>query len=185
MHADWNDAKQLFIVGPGYWIATQSIMACDRAVGAYPMNVKVMVCAVAALVAATASVAQAATVRSVAGVVLVSLGGAYQRLQGSAQLAAGSSVIANPGGRGQVVYSETCVVDVLPGAVVWIEASAPCQAGAQNSSPPAPGAEAAVAGGLGTTGTLAIVGGVAILGGALALGGGGGDDNNKRPPASP
>src|SRR6476646_2216804 len=75
---------------------------------------------------APGSQALAATVNSMSGQVLLNRGDGYKVVAGSAQGAAGDTVVANPGGSAQIVYPDGCVVEVLPGAVTAIAAQSPC-----------------------------------------------------------
>jgi hypothetical protein len=65
--------------------------------------------------------ALAATVEVVEGQVSINRGHGFQQVAGTADAYASDSVMANPGGRGKIVYPDGCVVDVYPGAVVTVE----------------------------------------------------------------
>lgn len=73
--------------------------------------------------------AHAATVRAVQGQVLVSSGQGYRLVDGSTQLGAGGTVVANPGAVAQVTYPGGCRVTVEPGSVYQIASQPPCQTG--------------------------------------------------------
>jgi hypothetical protein len=94
----------------------------------------------------------AATVNVSQGQVLLNRGAGYQRVMGSVQAGPGAMLVANPGGGGQIVYPDGCVVEVVPGSVYTIADQSPCQNGTSivNST------------------TLAV--GAVALGGGVALG---------------
>lgn len=75
------------------------------------------------------SAALAATVNVTNGQVLVNKGEGYRQVAGSTQANPGASVVANPGGSGQVVYSDQCIVEVLPGSVYNVAEQSPCATG--------------------------------------------------------
>jgi len=127
-----------------------------------------------ALAAAITTPLGAATLNQVQGEVLVSHGSGYQPVNGTIELQAGDSVIANPGSSAQIVYGETCHQEVQAGSVVFIEESAPCatQSQTQEAAQGAGEATSATAGIAGVDTTTLIVGGVAVAGGvgaAIAL----------------
>jgi len=68
--------------------------------------------------------AWAATVESVQPQVSINRGKGFKEVvTGPSEASAGDQVMASPGGHGRVVYSDGCVVDVYPGAVVTVQAS--------------------------------------------------------------
>jgi hypothetical protein len=71
----------------------------------------------------------AATVNATSGQVLVNKGEGYRQVAGSTQANPGASVVANPGGSGQIVYSDQCIVEVLPGSVYVVAEQSPCVTG--------------------------------------------------------
>jgi hypothetical protein len=96
----------------------------------------------------------AATVNAVQGQVLISHGQGYQPVIGSAHANPGDTVVANPGGSAQIVYSAGCTVPVQPGSIVTVASQSPC-----NSGPaPAAGSNALAIGAVAVGGTLAGVG---------------------------
>ena len=109
---------------------------------------KVFLCGVVVALSATA---QAATVRNVAGSVLVDRGSGFQRVTGDVTVAPGDRVLANAGGSANIVYSENCIVKVDPGAVVTV----------------IPASQCLPVGGL--TGVTPYVIGAAVVGGGAAL----------------
>ena len=87
--------------------------------------------ALAAVAAAMslAGPALAATVNATSGQVLLNRGEGYRLITGSTHGDPGNTVVANPGGSGQIVYDDGCVEDVLPGSAVTIAAESPCKSG--------------------------------------------------------
>jgi hypothetical protein len=84
----------------------------------------------------------------------------------------GDSVLANPKGSAQIVYSDCATVEVKPGDVVYVGEAPPCAVGAEG---------AAGLGGAGHSSGL-IVGGLAVAAGiGIVVGVSGGSDK----PASP
>jgi hypothetical protein len=96
--------------------------------------------------------AVAATVNVSQGQVLLNRGDGYQRVTGSAQAGPGAKVVANPGGGGQILYPDECVVEIVAGTVYTIAEKSPCQTA-----------------GLSINGTTLAIG-AAAAGGGLALG---------------
>ncbi len=90
-------------------------------------NFTVIVCLISALSLGTSAIA--ATVTATQGQVLVNRGNGYQRVAGSTQAGTGATVVANPGGSAQVVYSDGCAVTVEPGSVYTIAPQSPCATG--------------------------------------------------------
>jgi len=74
--------------------------------------------------------AWAATYVDPTGGVAISHGFGFQQIGGRTEVTAGDSVIASPGGHAKIVYANGCVVDVNPGAVVTVQETSPCKAGA-------------------------------------------------------
>ena len=64
--------------------------------------------------------AMAATVEVVEGQVSVNQGQGYKQVAAASAVSAGDQVMAAPGSRGKIVYSDGCAVDVYPGAVVTV-----------------------------------------------------------------
>jgi hypothetical protein len=112
-------------------------------------------------------IARAATVNALQGQVLVNTGYGYRLVDGSIQLEAGATVVANPGAVAQVAYGGGCTVTVQPGSVYQIAGGVPC--GRAQSAPPGAPADAggSSAGGSqsGGSGTLWVVGGAALVAG--------------------
>jgi hypothetical protein len=116
---------------------------------------------------------QAATVNAVQGQVLVNAGQGYRLVDGSTQVEAGGSVVANPGAVAHVLYPGGCQVTVEPGSVYLIAAQSPCQTGAKThagglggtsddkSTPPSSSASSGVNPWLLGGAALAVGGGVA------------------------
>ena len=70
--------------------------------------------------------AVAATVKPVHGTLLVNAGSGYKPLLVPMEVAGGSQVMANPGGRGEIAFADGCVLKVEPGQVVTIPHESPC-----------------------------------------------------------
>ena len=120
--------------------------------------------------------AEAATLQSIQGEVLVSHGNGYSLVRGSAQLNAGDSVFANPGGAAKIVYEDGCVVAVEAGSVLYVGPSSPCiETGSVSTSEASPIFE--------VDGTTLVIGGAVVGSGALAWALLSGDDGEE--PASP
>ena len=98
----------------------------------------------------------AAMVNATVGQVLVNRGQGYKQVIGSSEAAAGDIVVANPGGSGQVVYSDGCTVTVNPGSVYTIALHSPCSKDGDTGSS-----------GMSTT-TMLVVGGAVVVGGGGA-----------------
>lgn len=104
------------------------------------------------------------------GGLLIDTGSGYQVVAPPMEVQAGTSIIANPDGRGEILYADGCVQRVRPGEVVLVTEASPCAAGAPVRST-----------GIGDYGL--VIGGLVVGGGviaALALSGG---DSDK--PKSP
>jgi hypothetical protein len=112
-------------------------------------------------------IARAATVNALQGQVLVNTGQGYRLVDGSIQLEAGATVVANPGAVAQVVYGGGCAVTVQPGSVYQIAGGTPC--GNAQSAPSGAVADAGGASAAGSqsggNGTLWAVGGAALVAG--------------------
>ena len=70
--------------------------------------------------------ALATTVFATQGQVLINRGQGYQQVAGSSQANPGDTVVANPGGSGQIVYADGCTVQVRPGSIVSVAPQSPC-----------------------------------------------------------
>ena len=114
----------------------------------------------------------ATDVEVIEGKVSINRGDGYQPLVERTSASPGDLVMASPNGSGKITYSDGCVVEVKPGAVVPVNESSPCTTPTRSGFKP----------GYLIVGVL-VVGGVA---GVIALAGGG-DDNDKTSdkPASP
>ena len=77
-----------------------------------------------ALVTFLGATAQAATV--VEGPVMVDNGNGYVAVDSGTPVQPGSSVIAQPGAGGQIVYDDGCSVVVEEGYIVFVEPQSPC-----------------------------------------------------------
>jgi hypothetical protein len=77
-----------------------------------------------ALVTFMGATAQAATV--VEGPVNVDSGWGYEAVDSGTPVQPGNSVMAQPGGSGQIVYDDGCSVPVGEGQVVLVEPQSPC-----------------------------------------------------------
>jgi hypothetical protein len=131
----------------------------------------------AMLAICSAGQAFAATVRATGGQVLINRGEGYKMVAGTIQGGPGDSIVANPGGSAQIDYPDGCVVDVLPGSVVVINAQSPCSASnttvtsgsaTTSSTTPEPLSSDGGGGGSGISGTALALGAVAVGGGVGA-----------------
>jgi hypothetical protein len=126
----------------------------------------------AALAAACVAVSavDAATVKSISGRVLLNRGDGYKLVAGEALAEAGTTVMASPGARGQIIYPNGCVIYVNPPYVVTVEARSPCTAVAigQAGSLPGPTGTKATPG---TASAPGIDAGTFALGAAVVGGG--------------
>ena len=85
----------------------------------------------------------AATVSQIVGPLQVNTGSGFHQVTGSAEVAAGGSVMVAPGGKGEILYSDGCRIPVTPGSLAVVAPVSPCAQGADLGLPVAP----AVAGG--------------------------------------
>jgi len=76
-----------------------------------------------ALVTFLGATAQAAIVE---GPVKVDSGSGYAAVDSGTPVQPGSSVMAQPGGSGQIVYDDGCTVPVEEGQIVLVEPQSPC-----------------------------------------------------------
>lgn len=87
---------------------------------------------IAGLVAFGAAYA-APTVETLGGTVRVNQGKGFATLQGASAVKAGDTIMADPKGKGRLVYSDGCTVNVKPGALVTVAEVSPCSLNAQTS----------------------------------------------------
>lgn len=135
--------------------------------------------------------ANAATaVESIDGTVRVNRGSGFSVLQGSATVKPGDTVMADPKGKGRLVYGDGCSVNVKPGAIVTVAEVSPCSLTAQANDRDRQ--DAGFLPPIDPTTGLLVAGGVAGLGTGLgfALGNNGGGTGGIVPfiapkPASP
>jgi hypothetical protein len=112
-----------------------------------------------------------ATVQTMQGQVTINRGNGYEEVVSWADGHAGDKVMAGPGGYGKIIYSNGCVVNVRPGAVVAVQDEPPCRDGAVIAGHPYLIAGAMAAG---------------VVAGIVSLSGGNDNNNNKHSkPASP
>jgi hypothetical protein len=90
----------------------------------------------------------AADVVPIEGTPLVNSGNGFRPVAGATGLAPGDRVMVSPGGSAKIVYSDKCVVAVLPGRVVAVTPDPPCMfaKGAVKAEPYTVGPEIAVIG---------------------------------------
>ena len=69
---------------------------------------------------------QAATLDEIEGMVFVNRGNGYEPVANGTQVQPGDSVVANPGGRGQIVYDDGCTDIVEEGRVVLVTERSRC-----------------------------------------------------------
>ena len=91
----------------------------------------------------------AATLQPIQADVLINRGRGYQKVAGPTQAISGDVVMANPSGRGELVYDDGCRIPIDPGMVVVVEDESPCRRG---------------------VGWTPVVGGLAALAGAITAG---------------
>jgi hypothetical protein len=104
--------------------------------------------------------ALATTVSATQGQVLISRGQGYQQVTGSTQANPGDTVVANPGGSGQIVYPDGCTVQVRPGSIVAVAPQSPCN---QQEAPASATSNTLIVGAVVVIGTLAGVGIAALI----------------------
>jgi hypothetical protein len=63
------------------------------------------------------------------GDIQVNTGSGFHRISGSAQVAPGGSVMAGPGGKGEILYSDGCRTPVSPGSISVVAPVSPCAQG--------------------------------------------------------
>jgi hypothetical protein len=111
----------------------------------------------------------AATVNATSGQVFLSQGEGYRKVVGSTQAGPGARVVVNPGGSGQIVYPDGCVIEVAPGVVAVVAKHSPCGGGGGTAKSTGGGGSGSGSAG-GDTGLFAV--GAAVVGagvGAAAL----------------
>ena len=89
------------------------------------LRLSVIACFVA-LAVFVAPMTQASTLDEIEGLVFVNRGDGYVAAVNGVQVQPGDSVVANPGGRGQVVYDDGCIDIVEAGRVVLVREVSPC-----------------------------------------------------------
>jgi hypothetical protein len=89
------------------------------------LRLSVIACFVA-LAVFVAPMTQASTLDEIEGMVFVNRGDGYVAAVNGVQVQPGDSVVANPGGRGQVVYDDGCIDIVEEGRVVLVREVSPC-----------------------------------------------------------
>jgi hypothetical protein len=99
----------------------------------------------------------AATVTTIEGRVQVNAGTGFHQIPRSTQVAPGGSVMAGPGGKGEIIYSDGCRVLVNPGSVVVVSRESPCSQGLTPTEPLYMGLGAALAAAGGVIGIAASV----------------------------
>ena len=93
-----------------------------------------------------------ATVQATEGTLSLNRGDGYVEVLSWADAPSGSQVMANPGSRGKVIYSDGCEINVSPGSVYTVQDGSPCRAGL----------------GSGSARTY-VIGGLVIVGGTVAI----------------
>lgn len=102
-----------------------------------------------------------ASVVNIQGGVSINRGLGFKSVAGPTEVGAGDAVMVSKGGSAQIVYSDTCLVDVYPGPVIRVATSSPCLS--QPTQQPG-----ATAGGQITFDPLVIGAGIAAAGGSVA-----------------
>jgi hypothetical protein len=74
------------------------------------------------------SAASAATVESIKGRILLNRGDGFQVLAAPTTANPGDTVMASPGGDAKLRYSDGCVIDIRPGAILSVGTKSPCTA---------------------------------------------------------
>ena len=113
-----------------------------------------------------ASAGTMVTVRTIDGALSLNRGEGYVEVLSWAEAPAGSQVMANPGSKGKIIYSDGCTIDVVPGSVYTVQDSSPCSSGV-----------------VGRPRAYYVIGGLVVAGGAvaiIALTGGSDSDNGKQ-----
>jgi hypothetical protein len=80
-----------------------------------------------------------ASVTAIEGSLSVNTGSGFRNLSGTTEVRAGGSVMAGPGARGEILYSDGCRIPVNPGAVSTVAPVSPCALGADLRVPPTAG----------------------------------------------
>ncbi len=96
---------------------------------AWVPSVRIVALATAGLLSMSATAASAATVTGPEGAVLVSQGGAFKPITGSATVAPGARVMVRPGAVARISYEDGCSLRVGSGRVWTIRDQAPCKTG--------------------------------------------------------
>jgi hypothetical protein len=106
--------------------------------------------------------AWAVTVQTIDGTLSLNRGDGYVEVLSWADAPSGSQVMANPGSRGKVIYSDGCEINVSPGSVYTVQDSSPVLRGGSARN--------------------YVIGGLVVAGGAVAIIAltGGGDSNNGK-----
>jgi hypothetical protein len=92
-------------------------------------------------------------VQTIEGTLSLNRGDGYVEVLSWADAPSGSQVMANPGSRGKVIYSDGCEVNVSPGSVYTVQDSSPCGSGVMGGGPA----------------RNYVIGGLVIAGGAVAV----------------
>jgi hypothetical protein len=92
------------------------------------LSFSVGICA-AVVVSSFDSSAIAAVLDSVQGIVQVNSGAGFRKVAAAAQVAPGTSIMADPGASAQIVYSDGCRIPVRPGSVAVVAPISPCAQG--------------------------------------------------------
>lgn len=136
---------------------------------------KVSAAAAASFGAALAISSPAGAATLTGGGLLIDTGSGYQMVSPPMEVQPGTSIIANPDGRGEILYADGCIQRVRPGEVILVTNASPCAAG--NGTPSGTSNSGTSNYGLILGGGL-VVGGIVV--GAIALSSGG-DDKPKSP----
>jgi hypothetical protein len=73
------------------------------------------------------STASAATVRKERGVVSINRGHGYEPVSDAREGKPGDLVVASPAGKGTIIYSDGCEINVEPNDVTYIQQGSPCK----------------------------------------------------------
>jgi len=76
----------------------------------------------------------AAEIRAIHGKVLANSGTGFRAIESATVLKAGDAAIAAPQALGRVTHEDGCIVDVVPGSIIWITLESPCAAAAGSTA---------------------------------------------------
>lgn len=125
---------------------------------------------VLAVVVSLSAANAASTVESLGGTVRINQGKGFAVLQGAGAVNPGDTIIADPKGKGRLVYGDGCTVNVKPGAIVTVSEVSPCSLTAQATDPSQQNDPS-----VGLISVAGVAGAGAVAAGVAASGSGGGN----------